>query len=65
MTLVDIRLEKAVATGRHGQLTLMLDAYNLLNSNAVTNLLQRVGDNGRLIAALDPIAVKTGIRCQS
>ena len=64
VTLVDIRVEKAVATGGGSQLTLMLDAYNLLNSNAVTNFSLRVGDSGRVIAALDPIAVKGGIRWQ-
>ena len=64
VTLVDIRVEKAVATGGVGQMTLMLDAYNLLNSNAVTNFSLRVGDSGRVIAALDPIAVKAGIRWQ-
>ena len=55
-------MEKAVATGGGGRLTLMADAYNLLNSNAVTNFSLRVGDNERVIAALDPIAVKAGIR---
>ena len=30
-------MEKAVATGGGGRLTLIADAYNLLNSNAVTS----------------------------
>ena len=64
VTLVDIRVEKAVATGGRGRLTLMADAYNLLNSNAVTNFSLRVGDDERVIAALDPIALKAGIRWQ-
>ena len=39
VTLVDVRVEKAaVATGGGDRLTLMADAYNLLNSNAVTNI---------------------------
>ncbi len=64
VTLVDLRVEKALATGGGGRLTLMLDAYNLLNSNAVTNFSLRVGDDERVIAALDPIAVKAGVRWQ-
>ena len=64
VTLVDVRVEKALATGGGGRLTLMLDAYNLLNSNAVTNFSLRVGDDERVIAALDPIAVKAGVRWQ-
>ena len=64
VTLVDIRVEKAVATGGRGRLTLMADAYNLLNSNAVTNFSLRVGDDERVIAALDPIALKAGVRWQ-
>ena len=64
VTLVDIRVEKAMATGGGGRLTLMADVYNVLNSNAVTNFSLRVGDNERVIAALDPIALKVGIRWQ-
>ena len=43
VTLVDLRVEKAMATGGGGRLTLMLDAYNLLNSNAATNFLAAGG----------------------
>ena len=58
------RVEKALATSGGGRLTLMLDAYNLLNSHAVTNFSLRVDDNERVIAALDPIALKAGVRWQ-
>ena len=64
VTLVDIRAEKAIAAGGGGRLTLMADVYNLLNSNAVTNFSLRVGDDERVIAALDPVAVKAGVRWQ-
>ena len=42
----------------------MLDLYNLFNSNAVTNFSLRTGDNERVIAALDPLAMKQGVRYQ-
>ena len=38
--------------------------YNLFNSNAVTNFSLRTGDDKRVIAALDPIAMKLGVRFQ-
>ena len=40
----------------------MLDLYNLFNSNAVTNFSLRTGDAERIIAALDPLAMKLGVR---
>ncbi len=42
----------------------MADIYNVLNSNAVTNFSLRTGDAERIIAALDPIALKLGLRVQ-
>ena len=64
VTLVDLRMDKAFAVGARGRLTLMLDLYNLFNSNAVTNFSLRTGDNERVIAALDPRALKLGVRYQ-
>ena len=66
VTLADIRLDKAFAVGADGKssLTLMVDIYNLLNSNAVTNFSLRAGDNERVIAALDPITMKLGVRLE-
>ncbi len=62
VTMADLRLDKALAVGTGGRLTLMLDLYNLFNSNAVTNFSLRTADADRIIAALDPIAMKLGVR---
>ena len=64
VTIVDLRLDKAFNVGASGRVTLMLDLYNLFNSNAVTNFSLRTGDNERVIAALDPLAMKLGVRYQ-
>ncbi|MCY4075850.1 MAG: TonB-dependent receptor [Acidobacteria bacterium] len=64
VTIVDLRLDKAIAAGARGRLTLMADFYNLLNANAVTNFSLRTGDYERIIAALDPLAMKLGLRFQ-
>ncbi len=64
VTMVDLRFDKAFTVGTGGRVTLMLDLYNLFNSNAVTNFSLRTGDNERVIAALDPVAMKLGVRYQ-
>ena len=64
VTMVDLRFDKAFTVGTGGRITLMLDLYNLFNSNAVTNFSLRTGDNERVIAALDPVAMKLGVRYQ-
>ena len=64
VTMADLRLDKAFAVGAGGRLTLMLDLYNLFNSNAVTNFSLRTADAERIIAALDPLAMKLGVRYQ-
>ena len=64
VTIADIRLDKAFSVGAERRLTLLLDVYNLFNSNAVTNFSLRTGDRKRIIAALDPIVMKLGIRFQ-
>ena len=64
VTMVDLRFDKAFGVGARGRVSLMLDLYNLFNSNAVTNFSLRTGDNERVVAALDPIAMKLGVRYQ-
>ena len=64
VTMMDLRLDKALNVGVRSRITLMLDLYNLFNSNAVTNFSLRTGDNERVIAALDPLAMKLGVRYQ-
>ena len=64
VTIADIRVDKAIPVGAERRITLMLDIYNLFNSNAVTNFSLRAGDDNRVIAALDPIAMKLGVRFQ-
>ena len=64
VTMVDLRLDKALNVGVRSRITLMLDLYNLFNSNAVTNFSLRTGDDERVIAALDPLAMKLGVRYQ-
>ena len=64
VTIVDFRLDKAFSVGNGRRLTLLLDIYNLFNSNAVTNFSLRTGDHERIIAALDPIVMKLGVRFQ-
>ncbi len=64
VAMVDLRLDKEFNVGASGRVTLMLDLYNLFNSNAVTNFSLRTGDNERVIAALDPLAMKLGVRYQ-
>ena len=42
-----------------------MDFYNLFNGNAETNFILRTGGSFRgIIAALDPRAVKVGVRFQ-
>ncbi|MCY3758461.1 MAG: TonB-dependent receptor [Acidobacteria bacterium] len=64
VTIMDFRLDKAFSVGPDRRLTLLLDVYNLFNSNAVTNFSLRTGDHERIIAALDPIVMKLGVRFQ-
>ncbi len=62
VTIMDFRLDKAFSVGADRRLTLLLDVYNLFNANAVTNFSLRTGDRERIIAALDPIVMKLGVR---
>ena len=63
VTLADFRVEKGFEFGNGALLTAMVDVYNALNSNAVTNFNLRTGSNyNDVIAALDPRAAKVGLR---
>jgi hypothetical protein len=64
--ILDFRLDKAFTVGGHYRITGMLDLFNSLNSNAVTNFILTSGSatNGfnKIIATLDPRTAQFGIR---
>ncbi len=60
--LVNVRVDKTVAIGRY-RLTGMLDAFNVINSNAVTNFnLVNGASFDQINGALDPRTVQIGVR---
>jgi hypothetical protein len=64
-TLVDVRLEKGFTFGGRYKVTGLFDVYNLFNSNAETNFFLTTGRTFRnIIAALNPRALKLGVRFQ-
>jgi outer membrane receptor protein involved in Fe transport len=64
VTIVDFRIEKGFELGP-GRLSGMLDVYNLFNSNSEVNFNLRTGTRfENIIAALDPRALKVGVRYQ-
>jgi hypothetical protein len=65
VTLVDVRVEKGVSFGGRYKVSGLVDVYNLFNSNAETNFFLLTGSRFRnIIAALDPRAIKIGVRFQ-
>ncbi len=63
-TLLDLRVDKAFTADRY-KLTLMVDLFNALNSNAVTNFFLANGANyNKIIATLDPRTAMVGARFQ-
>ncbi len=60
--ILDFRLDKAFRIGKY-KVTGMLDAFNVANSNAVTNfnLINGTGYN-KIIATLDPRTLQLGVR---
>ncbi len=65
VNIVDLRVEKFFQVNDRMRLTAMLDFYNLFNSNPETNFTLRTGSSFRnIIAALDPRAMKIGVRFQ-
>jgi hypothetical protein len=62
-TLLDIRVDKTFRFVDRYKLTLMVDLFNALNSNAVTNFFLANGANyNRIIATLDPRTAMVGAR---
>jgi hypothetical protein len=60
--LVNIRVDKTVTMGRY-RLTGILDAFNVINSNAVTNFnLVNGASYNQINGALDPRTVQVGVR---
>ncbi len=60
--ILDFRVDKAVTLGG-AKITGMIDVYNILNSNAVTNFFVVSGSTyNNVIAALDPRTLQLGIR---
>jgi hypothetical protein len=64
-TLVDIRVEKGFTFGDGYKVTGLFDVYNVFNSNTPTNFFMNTGRTFQnVIAALNPRAVKIGVRFQ-
>jgi hypothetical protein len=62
VSLLNFRLDKGFTIGGHYKLTGILDLYNVLNANPVTNFSLSNGNFGRVIAALDPRVAQLAIR---
>ena len=61
--IVDLRVDKSFALSGGAKVTGMLDLYNLMNSNAVTNFFLTSGNTyNRIIAALNPRTMQLGVR---
>jgi outer membrane receptor protein involved in Fe transport len=63
VNLLNFRIDKAVPLGGTRKATLMLDVYNLLNADPVTNFNLNVGPTYKtVIAVLDPRVFQMGFR---
>ena len=61
--ILDLRIDKTLVFSKRYKAAIMLDAYNLLNSNAVSNFNITNGTQfNRIIATLDPRTVQLGLR---
>jgi outer membrane receptor protein involved in Fe transport len=64
VSLLNLRVDKAFPIGGTARLTLMLDAYNVLNASPITNF-NLVGDGYKtVIAVLDPRVFQMGFRLE-
>jgi len=60
--ILDLRIDKAFRVGKY-RFTGMFDAFNLTNSDAVTNFnLTNGASYNQIIAALDPRTLQFGLR---
>jgi Carboxypeptidase regulatory-like domain len=65
VALLNFRLDKSVAVGKKAKITGMLDIYNALNVDAVTNFNLGLGSSyKRVIATLDPRVFQVGARLE-
>jgi Carboxypeptidase regulatory-like domain/TonB dependent receptor len=65
VNLMNFRVDKAFPLGGHAKAVLMLDIYNLLNADPVTNFNLSVGPSfGTVIAVLDPRVFQMGFRLE-
>jgi outer membrane receptor protein involved in Fe transport len=62
VNLFNIRVDKAVPFGSHYKASVMLDIYNLLNADPVTNFDLNVASPRTVIAVLDPRVFMLGFR---
>jgi len=61
--IFDLRFDKSVAVGSGVKIAGILDIYNVMNSNAVTNFFLVSGSTyNRIIAALNPRTMQFGLR---
>ena len=62
MSLVNVRVDKAFPFAGH-KLTLMLDAFNVMNANPVTNFNINNGTGyNQIVGMLDPRTFEMGVR---
>ena len=62
LTLVDTRVEKEFGLGRFGRFAAMLDVFNLLNANTVTEAFQQGRTFGVINKILPPRILRIGVR---
>jgi hypothetical protein len=65
VNLMNFRIDKSIPLGRGAKATVMLDVYNLLNADPVTNFNLNAGPGYKtVIAVLDPRVFQVGFRFQ-
>jgi hypothetical protein len=64
VNLLNFRLDKSFPVGGRARITGMLDIYNVLNADPVTNFNLFANDYKRVIAVLDPRVFQVGVRLE-